>query len=153
MISTKLLVFLIALVAACSPSIARADCVALGEQCQDCANKDCGGYCYSTCQWGCINGTCDPSGGGGVACCNTQPYDSAVIYSEPGGCEICGNVRVGANWQELLDQKAALRRGSPEADVSQAKSAPRMFYVLNQCSHRYELAVPKGLLPQPTGGM
>jgi len=120
-----------------------ADCWTYGENCDQCIVGKCQKeYCYTTCEDGCVNGTCDPFGGGGECC--GERYYSAVIYVEPGGCLICGTVK-GERWSNAVGEITISRRKSTGTyAVFDPDRAPRMLLSPNQCIHTYKVVFESG---------
>jgi hypothetical protein len=105
-----------------------------------------------TCTFGCVSGSCN-STGNSTECCGTR-HDYAAGYPDgQGGCHgvNCGGASIRTHARSshtAADHSAELLQGySPalillSADLSY--KPPELMYVLNRCSHNYELIVQDG---------
>jgi len=70
------------------------------------------------------------------------PYCSAVIYVEPGGCEICGNVE-GRESSTRRNGTTKSGHASSGTDAAGGRES-RMLLSLNQCNHTYSVVFENG---------
>jgi hypothetical protein len=110
------------------------------------------------CSFGCIQGSCNPTGNS-TSCCGVR-HDYAQITQIPPGA-LCNGTSCGAAVRKLrilakqklwgdLNLDAAMKR---QLQQSWPSRLPRMLYVINRCTHEYDVVYELDIPAESKRGM
>lgn len=89
-----------------------------------------------SCSFGCISGTCNGQGNGGLCC--GQPFSTAQIFTDDGNCNVeCG----GPSTRRHRKTRTVARLKVDPETAFLAYRPPRLVFVPSSCEHVYAVLV------------